>query len=93
MRDSVGSEAVWRHGVLSRVPLDLRLERVDHELAVDVANAASALGDGHLVEGRAEFDSVTDGAAVAAALVVLGAGNGFACCGRDGCFGGHGRVG
>jgi len=56
-----------------------------------VADAAGALGDGHLVEGWAEFDGVADVAAVAAALVVLRAGDSFPRRWRDGCFRGHDR--
>ncbi len=89
MRDSVWSEVVRRHLVLSGVPLDLRLERVNHELAVDVADAAAALGRGHLVERRGELDGEADLAAVAAAFVGLGPRDGFARCWGYGCLGRH----
>jgi len=89
VRNRVRSKAVPSHIVLARVPLDLCLEWVDHELAVDVADAAVTLGHWHLVERWAEFDGEAYVAAVTAAFVGLGAGDGFACCWGDGCLSRH----
>ena len=69
-------------------PLDVLVQRVDHQVAVGVADAAVAGGDGAVFDGGREFHGEGDAAAVAGAGVGLGFGFGGGGGGGGGCVGG-----
>lgn len=74
MRHFLGRKAVARHVVFARVPGDVAFERVDHELAVDAADAAVAGCDGCRGYGWGEFDCVLDPATMASSFIESGLG-------------------
>ena len=76
------------------MPGDLALERVNHQLPVDMTDRAIAFRDGHFGDWRGELDRERDSTTVAAACVVVGLREGLACRWRDWCLvgGRHGDL-
>lgn len=80
------TEGVPCHAILSRVPRYLRLQWVDHELAVDMADGTVASSDRHFGKWWGELDCEGDFATMATTLVILGFGEAFPSDWRDGWF-------
>ena len=93
MVDLARGEPVRRQRPIVKAPdpLDILVQRVHHEVAVGVADAAVAGRDGAVFDGRRELHGEGDAAAVAGAGVGLGFR--FAAAGGEWCVGGRGGGG